>query len=104
MKKIAKTVAALALTFTATACDPSQVLNGAGPVPCNPNQGDHYTAASTDRDAHNSGAALNLSGAVPCNPNQGDHYTAAAGQDGHNSGAVLNSGGPIVDPDHNDKF
>ena len=72
MKKIAKTVAALALTFTATACDPSQVLNGAGPV--------------------------------PCNPNQGDHYTAAAGQDGHNSGAVLNSGGPIVDPDHNDKF
>ena len=73
MKKIAKTVAALALTFTATACDPSQVLNGAGPVPCNPNQGDHYTAASTDRDAHN-------------------------------SGAVLNSGGPIVDPDHNDKF
>ena len=77
MKNFAKTVAAIALTLTATACDPMQYV---------PGRSDGSNAA------------------VPCNPNQGGTNFTNASTDTDDDGPSLNASAPIVDPHHNDQF
>ena len=86
MKTFAKTIAAIAIAFSATACDPASYVpgyqNGDSAVPCDPATGDSYTAGSHTAQS-----------------NQGMGYTAGTGHSdpGQSNGPSLAPGAPIAD-------